>query len=727
MKPAITILAALMVAALPLLAQDVERIPESDYDALRATKIVHAIRIDEEIILDGLLDEAVWETVEPAKDFLQVVPDTGLPPRVLTEARFLYDNENLYVGYRCFDSNMEGLAVNDMREDFDFGRNDSVSLLIDSLHDRRSAFMFVTNPVGGKRDGQIFNDGQINLDWDGVWDVKVVRGDEAWTAEFIIPLKTLRFSRSPSQEWGLNMSRRITRLSEESTWSPVPRRFRAPRISLGGTLTGLEGIRQGRNIAMKPFAVAGFTTMPSSSGSSTETDQDYDGGVDLKYSITPSVTLDATYRTDFAQVEVDTQQVNLTRFNLFFPEKREFFLENSGTFNFGANRGNLVPFFSRRIGLSSAGTPIPIVGGVRVTGQVGGWDLGFLEMKTESQDTTPSNNYLVGRAKRSLLTNSWVGALMTHRDSTIEGDYNRVYGADARFLFYDNRLGIDSFILRSDTPDLIGRDQARQLEVAWRDTEVVVSGGYNSVGTNFNPEVGFVRRRDNTRYNGQLGFNPLINSSDAIQNLNFGANWDYYENGTTEQVETRELRFNAGLRLRDGGSITFNMAETFDRLTEPFDIRPDIEIEAGDYKYRRYSARVSTDTSNRISGNATYEWGGFWSGHRKSFGSGVEVRASPNLRIAFDYDHNRVELPNGNFTTDLVASRFDYAFTPQTFLNAFVQYNAARQEVSSNIRFRFTYRPLSDIFIVYNDIRDTDQGQLVQRALIVKITNLTSF
>ena len=728
MKPSVKILAILMVAAVPLLAQEAESVPEADYDALRLTKIVYAVRIDQAITVDGILDEAVWELAEPATDFLQVLPDTGFPATMRTEARFLYDDENLYAGYYCFDSNMEGLAINDMREDFGFNQNDSVSLIIDSLHDRRSAFMFSTNPAGGRRDAQVSNDGETNQDWDGVWDVQVVRGDGVWTVEFVVPFKTLRFSVSSSQEWGLNITRRVTSLSEESTWSPIPRRFRGSRVSLAGTLTGLEGIRQGQNLRVKPFATAGFTTTPSSGGSSTETDQDYDGGVDLKYSLTPSVTLDATYRTDFAQVEVDTQQVNLTRFNLFFPEKREFFLENSGTFTFGGgNRSNLVPFFSRRIGLSRAGTPIPIVGGARVTGQVGGWDVGILDMKTESQDATPSNNYLVGRVKRNLLTNSWVGALVTNRDSTLEGDYNRVYGADAHFLFYGNRLGFDSFILRSDTPGTTGRNQARQFEASWRDTELVIAAGYNEVQTNFNPEVGFVRRTDNTHYNGEFAFNPLIESSAAIRNLTFGTNWDYYKNGTTEQVETREQRFNFGVQLRDGGSITFNINETFDRLTEPFNIRPDIQIAKGDYKYQRYSAVVSTDPSDRVSSNATYEWGKFWNGDRKSFRGGVDVKASPNLRVGLDYNHNRVDLPNGKFTTDLLVTRFDYAFSPYAFLNAFVQYNADRHQVSSNIRFNFTYRPLSDIFIVYNNIRDTDRGRLVQRALIVKVTNLISF
>jgi hypothetical protein len=707
-------------------AQNEYPIPESEYDALRATRIARAVRVNEEITIDGMLDEGAWQLAEPATDFLQILPDTGFPAGVRTEVRFIYDDENLYVGYHCFDPDMDSLAVNDMREDFDFRQNDSASLFLDTLHDRRSAFNFATNPAGGRRDLQISNDGQINQDWDGVWDVKVVRDDDVWTAEFIIPFKTLRFSQDPSQEWGLNMTRRVTSRNEESTWSPIPFRFRATRVSLAGTLRGLEGIEQGNNLTLKPFVTADFTTAPSLLGEGNETDHDYDGGIDLKYSITPSVTLDATYRTDFAQAEVDTQQVNLTRFNLFFPEKREFFLENSGTFTFGAGN-NLVPFFSRRIGLSSNGTPIPIVGGARVTGQVGRWDVGFLDMQTEAQDATPTNNYFVGRVKRNLLSNSWIGGILTNRESDLSGDYNRVYGMDAHFVFNNNRLTLDTFILLSDTPDLEGKDQARQLQASWRDNELTIAAGYNAVETNFNPEVGFIRRRDNTHYSGQVAFNPLIESSTAVRNLIFDATADYFESGTTEQVETREQGFRTGIQLQNGGSITFNVDQIFDRLREPFDIRSDVTIPAGDYKYLTYSASVTTDTSDTISGDLSYQWGGFWNGDRKSLSGGVAVKANSNLLIGIDYSRNRVELPAGAFTTDLWGSRFDYAFSPKAFLNAFVQYNADQQQVSTNIRFNLTYKPLSDIFIVYNDIRDTDQGELVQRALIVKITNLISF
>ncbi len=507
-----------------------------DYETIPLEKIVTAVRSTDQMVLDGRLDEPIWEAATPATGFYTLRPRPGEPSEAQTEVRIVYDDDNLYVGFISFDSDPTDNVVV-LREDFTSRETDGVSMVIDSLHDRRSAYQFGTNPAGAKRESHITNNGQYNNDWDSVWDVKVSVNDESWIAEFAIPFKTLRFSQSPTQEWGINLNRFVVRTNEQSFWSPIPVRYGMSRISQAGTLRGLEGIRQGRNLKVKPFAITGVTQIAGADGA-IGTTTDYDGGVDLKYSLTPSLTLDATYRTDFAQVEVDQQQVNLTRFNLFFPEKRDFFLENAGTFSFGdTGRGaNLVPFFSRSIGLNS-GTPIPIVGGARVTGQVGQYDVGFLTMKTErfSDDgrssgdarSLPSNDYLVARVKRNFSTSSWIGSMLTNRGSTEVGDYNRVYGADAHFQFYE-RLEFDSYLLRSDTPGTSGKDQARKFATAWRDDEWVVGAEYHEVQTNFNPEMGFIRRKDITQYSGNFSWRPLLPRSRTIRNLVFSTNLDYY-------------------------------------------------------------------------------------------------------------------------------------------------------------------------------------------------------
>ncbi len=697
-----------------------------DYEAARLERVVTAVGITEEVILDGLLDEAAWELTLPATDFVQRRPNPGAPSRERTEARFLFDEENLYVGVICYDSDPDNIVVNELEEDFFYLSGDIFSVAIDSLYDQQSSFLFTTNPAGAKADSQV-SPGVYNNDWDGVWDVQVTRNSEGWIAEFVIPFKTLRFSNAISQEWGINMNRNILRINEESDWTPIPIRWDLSRVSQYGMLNGLENIRQGRNLKVTPFVTVGATQVRPSNEPFAEfdTDQDYDGGVDLKYSLTPSLTLDATYRTDFAQVEVDQQQVNLTRFNLFFPEKRDFFLENAGTFALGAG-DNLVPFFSRRIGLSRQGAPIPIVGGARVTGKAGPYDLGFLVMKTESQDLTPSNNYVAGRLKRRFLTNSWVGGLLTHRDSSLEGDYNRVYGFDTHLQFFE-RLELDSFHLRSDTPGLSGRNRARQFEAAWRDDELILAARYNQIQTNFNPEVGFVRRSDNSHYNGEVSWNPLFEDSPVFRNLIIGTTFDYYSDEETEQIETREERVNLGLRLENNGSVDLSVVQTFDRLREVFPIHSSVSIPAGDYRYLGYSAAVSSNPSGKISGSGTSEWGEFWSGRRRSFTGNVSWKPNIHLRMDVDYTRNQVNLAEGRFTSDLVGARFLYAFNARMFFNAFIQYNADINQVSSNIRFNLIHHPLSDLFLVYNELRDTDNGQLLQRGIVFKLTNLFNF
>ena len=720
------------VLAVPAYAQAVV----IDHDAIRASRIVTAVRITEQITLDGRLDEPVWMQAPAADDFLQKLPRNGAPATEKTVARFAFDEDNLYIGVWCDEAEPDKILIKDLKEDFDFMSTDLVQIFIDSLHDRRTGFTFVVNAAGARRDSQVSISGSANQDWDGVWDAKVTHGDGVWFIEYVIPFKTLRFSNAATQEWGVNVSRRILHLNEESNWAPVPIRFSGNQADMAGTLRGFENLRPGRNLKIKPFLIGGGTqSRPATSpGAGTlRTSRDFDGGLDLKYSLTPSMTLDATYRTDFAQVEVDQQQVNLTRFNLFFPEKRDFFLENSGTFAFGAgNRSfgntssNLVPFFSRRIGLSATGTPIPIIGGARVSGGAAGNDVGVLVMRTEEAGSTPSNNYLVGRYKRNVLRTSWIGALFTDRESALARDYNRVYGPDVHFQFFQ-KLDIDSYVLRSDTPGRSGRNTARNFLTAWRDDELTISAEHNAVEPNFNPEVGFVRRADMTQYSGDVSFNPQLRSSDTIRNLRFSTSVDYFNNGTTGQMETRTQEAATGIQFENNGSITLNVNRTFDRLVRPFAIRSNVAIPAGDYDYRRYTASVNSGNNRKLGVSGNTSWGEFWNGHNRSFSSSLDY--SPNYRVNLDlsYSRNHVTLPAGEFTTQLVGARLLYGFSPRAFFNAFIQYNADTHQVSSNLRFNFTHHPLSDIYIVYNDRRETTGGELVERAFIVKVTNLFDF
>jgi hypothetical protein len=699
-----------------------------DYEAIRATRILTAVRIHEGIIVDGHLDEPVWQEAPVATDFIQKFPNNGAPSTERTVVRVLYDEDNLYVGFWCFDSTPSKLLIKDLREDFDINTTDLAQVFIDSLHDKRSGFSFSVNPGGARRDTQVSNGATLNGDWDAVWDAKVSRDAEGWYVEYSIPFKTLRFSKDANQEWGLNLTRRILHRNEDSQWVPVPVRYSSARPDQAGTLRGLQGIRQGRNLKIKPFAISGLTE--SRASGPLRTSKEYDGGFDVKYSLTPALTLDTTVRTDFAQVEVDQQQVNLTRFNLFFPEKRDFFLENSGTFGFGSGGrgltgGNLVPFFSRRIGLSAAGTPIPILGGARISGQVNRYDVGVLAMKTERLGATPSNNYLVGRIKRNLMNTSWVGAIVTDRESALTNEYNRVYGPDVHLQLRD-KIEIDSYVLRSDTPGRPGRNQARQLKTAWTDDELTAAAEYSAVEANFNPEVGFVRRGNNSLYSGDISWRPQLDRSETIRYFAFGTSVDYYKGGTGK-LETRAQEGTLGIHFENTGSVTFKVTDTFDRLERPFGIRPSMLLPAGEYQYRRYSASVNTGARRKVAFDANAGWGEFWNGTNESLSAGLEMRPSYHLNVDLSYSRNHVMLPTGEFTTQLVGARILYGFTPRAFVNAFLQYNADTHQVSSNLRFNFTHHPLSDIYVVYNDRRDTVGGQLIERAFIVKVTNLFNF
>ena len=740
MKPLIAGFLIFLATAVPAFSQPRGGRPANgpafDYEAARLSKIATAVRITGKISLDGQLDEPAWQTAPRATNFYQWQKQ-GEMASEQTEARFIYDDDNLYVGIIMWDSDIGSRVVNELKEDFNFRDTDGITVLLDPLHDRRSGFTFGTNPAGAKRDGQLANDGGQNNDFDNVWDVRVSVNEDNWTAEYMIPFKSLRFRDTPKQEWGVNFSRRLLRSNEESMWSPIPVRFSAIKISLAGTLVGIENIKQGRNLKVKPFMTAGVTQVRAgdqmrtirSLGKFSGTERGYDGGVDMKYGLSPSLTLDATYRTDFAQVEVDQQQVNLTRFNLFFPEKRDFFLENAGTFAIGGgafafNQNNMLPFFSRRIGLSASGTPIPIVGGARVSGKAGQYDFGLLTMKTESLGSTPSNTYIVGRLKRNILTRSWFGGILTNRDSTRPGDYNRVYGPDAHFVFL-NKLEFDSYLLKSDTPGLKGKNQARRFATGWRDDEFLISAEYNAVQTNFNPEAGFVRRRDNTNYAGEFTWKPLLRRSESIRNLSFGTSLDYF-NGGNGKIETREEGATAGITFENNAFINVGMTQTFDRLVRPTLIQR-IAIPAGDFQYRQYSASFNTSQSEKLSGTGGVNWGEFWNGHRKSYNAGLGLKPNYRLNFALNYTRDRIELPAGTSTSDLVGTRFIYGFSPRSFVNAFVQYNGQTHEVSTNIRFNITYRPLSDLYLVYNDRRDSRNGEPVERAFVVKLTNLFNF
>lgn len=704
----------------------------------RTTLSSSATRIDKPINLDGTLDEGAWQSATAASGFVQSEPREGEAATERTEVKILFDANNLYVGVICFDSQPDGVMVHSLKEDFDPNDADYFQVILDTYQDQRSGFLFATNPMGAKRDSQVTDEGRAtNTDWDTVWDVRVRRTSEGWSAEFVIPFKSLPFNEARSEQtWGINFARNIRRKNELDVWSPMPRRFGITRLSLAGELRGLEGIQRGRNLRLKPFIVAEVNRLAQSDHSVWKTKP----GLDIKFSVTPSLTLDLTGNTDFSQVEVDEQQVNLTRFSQFFPEKREFFLENDGLFQLGDVPGERGPergretqlYFSRRIGLSDAGDPLPILGGSRLSGQAGGYRIGLLNMQTKKFGGRPGNNYAVARLRRDIFSNSDIGVIFTNRQATEGKDYNRVWGTDANFKFWQN-LDLNGYIAQSATDWLTGENWTRKARADWRDENIRMNVAYSDVEQNFNPEIGYTQRP---------GIRYFSSRNEAFVRT-FWKSWlrqlrphVYYTRQTDQQnrpvsKEGHYALFEFQLQNGSGFEIFYNTF--YERLDVPFAIRrdipkqPNISIPAGLYQYDQWVFELNSDPSRMFSSSVTFKTGDFYSGTTNQLTVSGDFRPSYHLLVQNRYSYSGVDLKEGSFSTHLFRSRMDYYLSTRALFNAFVQYNTDRKQVTSNIRFNFIHRPLSDLFLVFNEAREVTGARRSDRALTLKYTQLFSF
>ena len=694
-------------------------------------KTVRAIRVDAPVRMDGVLDEAAWQAAEPAGQFVQAEPYEGDAATEATEVKVLYDEENLYIGIYCHDTEPGGVLVNSLKEDFIPTDADSFEVILDTLGDQRNGFLFITNPRGAKRDVQVIDEGRgLNADWDTVWDVRAQMNGDGWTAEMVIPFRSLSLEEGREQAWGINFSRSIRRKNEITFWAPVPRRYNLTRLSMAGTLLGLEGIERGRNFKLKPFVVAEVNKFARNE----DTVRKGKTGLDLKYNVTPSLTLDFTANTDFSQVEVDEQQINLTRFQLFFPEKREFFLENEGIFQFGdipAERGpdrsrETQLFFSRRIGLSEDGQPIPIWGGARLSGRVGQYSLGLLSMQTKEFGGRPGDNFSAVRVKRNLLANSDVGAVLTNRQAAEGEDYNRAWGVDANFKFWQ-KLALNSYLAQTSSDEREGENWTRKISGDWTDRYARLNAVFADTEENFNPEMGFTQRTGVHYLRGRseaflrMGRNPVIRQ--LRPHYYYTIQWDQQNHPLSKEGHYAiiEIQFQNG----SGFEVYYN--PWFERLRQPFQIRPDIAIPTGDYSYAQWVWEGNTDTSRMLSADVSFRTGEFYSGNIRQLTLDGTFR--PNYRLSFEnrYSYNDVKLLEGDFSTHLFRTKVDYYFSTRMFLNAFIQYNSDRKQITSNIRLNFIHRPLSDLFLVYNEAREVSGSRRNDRAITIKYTHMIAF
>jgi hypothetical protein len=707
----------------------------------RAT--VRATRLREPLRLDGQLDEALYREVPPISDFIQMEPQPGAPATERTEAWVSFDDDNVYVTFRNWDTEMDTLIATEMRRDGPntWQGNDIVSLVFDTFFDRQNAIAFTTNPLGARNDGQMTNDRNYSNDWNPVWSVKTGRFDGGWTAEVAVPFKSIRYPPGTNQIWGFNAMRVKRAKNEISTMSRVPpargqQGFQQP--SFAAMLVGIEAPAGGRSLDLKPYAISNLTTdRVGRPGDPTSMKGDF--GLDAKYAITQNLTADFTYNTDFAQVEADEQQVNLTRFSLFFPEKREFFLENQGIFAFGGvnanNSGGEAPilFYSRRIGLN-AGRQIPLDAGGRLTGRIGRYTVGVLNIQAddEPQSSTRATNFTVVRLKRDVLRRSSIGLLATNRSISVnEEGANRAYGLDANFNFFEN-LQINTYWAQTHTEGAVVRDEnaSYRAQLDYSGDRYAVQAEHLLIGDDFSPQVGFVRRDDMIRDFANVRFSPRPKNPSAIRKYIYQASLEYIEN-TAGRLESRERNLEFALEFQNADRIAAYYTNSFEYLPVPFPIGGGVLLPVGAYAFDTFRMQYNMGQQRKLSANMTAEFGTFYNGRKATFtAQRGRINVSNQLSLEPVYSVNRVELDEGDFTQHLAGSRITFTTTPLMFTSALVQYNSQINAVSVNARFRWEYQPGSELFVVYNEERDTLARRfpdLANRAFIIKVNRLFRF
>jgi hypothetical protein len=725
--------------------------------------VARAARCDATVRIDGRLDESCWQTAEPLAGFVQRLPAEGSPATQPTDVRLLFDSENLYVGAELWDSEPAGIIALEMKEDGALDNDDLFGVMLDTFHDRRNAFYFEANPNGARGDALIYDEGRVqSFDWDGVWEVQSRVTERGWTVEMQIPFKTLHFDPAKTNPWGLQVWRYIRRNTEDVFWGPVPRNEDVFRVSRAGTLVGLENIRQGKSLALKPYALGGADRQPSLGA--TGTGRETEVGLDARYDLKSNLAAVLTVNTDFAETEVDDQQVNTTRFPLFFPEKREFFLESTGFFDFGYNRTGpgappgLHPFFSRRIGLSSANLPIPLLGGAKIAGRIGRSNLGFLSIFADDAEEQPRTGFGVLRLSRDFLARSNFGLIAIDKEPAGPDDpvdpsdpaagvhSNRTYGVDLNFSVLQN-FKFGGSILQTRTPGLETSQGAGHAYANWSDDTWDLQFSHRDIGAGFNPEVGFVQRTGIEETEGYLGWSWR---SDTALLRRFGPHTRHiYTTWQDHRLATRFQHWAVTLEFRDGSEVEVGRNPTFDSLRETFrldegdpaDSSDDVEVRPGAYHPAYWVLRYEGNASRVFSVSLDAEGGDFFDGEYRFADLLATARVSRHVRLGTGVRRTEIDLPArpadatspalppSEFNPTLLQARLGLYFTTRLLADAFLQYNSDLDDFSTNLRLNYKYRPGSDLYVVYKERRDTEglPSDVVDRSLTLKWTYLLAF
>jgi hypothetical protein len=687
--------------------------------------VAYANQTDQKIKIDGLFNEAAWETTDSISGFIQAVLHEGYPATEPTVVRILFDETNIYIGAICYDSESGKIVIESLIQDFETHNSDVFAVTFDTFFDRSNAFMFLFNPMGAIKDGQVFNDSRNpNLAWEGVIDVKTKIHDQGWNIEIAIPFSTLRFDSSiDEQKWGMNFLRRVRRKNEDSYWAPLPRRGRVHKMSKAGTLLGIKGIKSGKNLNVKPFTSFSKTSSNKS-----------DFGGDIKWGITPSLTLDLTINTDFSQVESDKQQINLDRFPLFFPEKRDFFIENAGLFTFGdisernyrmgSSLRQFSLFHSRRIGLDS-GYPVPINGGGRLTGKFGKYELGLIGISSRGDNQIPDENFNVFRLRRSLFGNSDMGLMYINRASDFDGNINNnnSYGVDANLKFFKN-LVVSSYYDVSDDSQSKSDNSIYRLSVGWRGDIWDISGFYKNVGKNFNPGVGFINRKGVNHAYATIGGHPPVVYGKLFKLNPYIESHYVTDNSSSLVTQTNVASIN--FHFKDGSVFGIKGVSRFEVVSTPFSVGEDLQVLAGNYNFSEFVVSFRSNASLPFFANINLFNGSYFAGRKKTIFLNLAVRAGYKLTSELTSSYNEITYSGQKVYANLYGLKVKYSYSTNLHGLLYYQFNAITDESSTNIHFNFMHSPLSDLFIIFSERRIGIDGDQLDQGIAIKFTKLFS-
>ena len=671
---------------------------------------LHVLKIDSAITLDGKLNESVWKSAIKINNFTQREQNENEPATENTEIAILFDENNLYIGVWAYDSEPDGIIAQKMKRDFYWNSDDNFEVIISTFNDKRNGYLFVTNPNGALADVLVTDEGAgINISWNGIWDVATQITDKGWFAEFEIPFSTFKFPKSIEQIWGINFERNIRRKREQIMWQGWSRDYELESLSQAGELVGLSNIIAEKRVEFKPFI---------SGGVEKENGEEWDKkgkiGLDVNYLVTPTLKSNFTINTDFSQVESDRAQINLSRFSLYYPEKREFFLEGKNVFEL--NIGRIRTFYSRRIGIDD-GEEIPIYGGIRLLGEANNTHIGVMSMQTAEKNSIESTNYSVIRIKQDVLEQSNVGFIITAKNSTEH--YNYVYGAEANYatskIFEDKNLRVggtitQSFTQNGATNEVFGYNAYLSYPNDFIEYDLSVT----SIDANYNPEIGFVRRKDYILYSSELQFNPRPSFVPWIQQAEIKPlDVNYYVSKSTNEMESMDLEFRPlGIRFVSGDFVEFNIIRSYDRLEEEFQIFDDVVIPQGEYWDSRYEVQFYSFSGRPLFIGGSISTGDFYTGARSEGSIMSRWNLNRHINLSLDWTVNQLSFPEGDFTTHEAGGRIEYSFNPKIYTSIYGQWNNEDDEILINYRINWIPKIGSFFYFVVNQSFSTLNSNL---------------